>query len=133
MEKMRPWPRTVTVGIPMLIPIHAQFHSAVSGYMLHGPCSPQRSLENNIWKKCFPKAFTNQTIIKEDGYPNYANPKNGSTIKKDKDTFANKNVMAYWRELLVQFDWYSDSQNCPNVLHLLIVHWIILGDKHLST
>ena len=29
--------------------------------------------------------------------------------------------------------WYSDSQNCPNVLHLLIVHWIALGDKHLST
>ena len=28
---------------------------------------------------------------------------------------------------------YSDSQNCPNVLHFSIVHWIILGDKHLST
>ena len=28
---------------------------------------------------------------------------------------------------------YSDSQNCLNVLHFLIVHWITLEDKHLST
>ena len=33
----------------------------------------------------------------------------------------------HWRR------WYSDSQNCPNVLQFLIVHWVALEDKHLST
>jgi hypothetical protein len=31
-------------------------------------------------KKHFPKAFAPQTIIKEDGYPDYAHPDNGRTV-----------------------------------------------------
>ena len=43
--------------------VHPQLHSAISKCMLHGPCSPQRCIENNVCKKCFPKAFIAQTII----------------------------------------------------------------------
>ena len=31
--------------------LHPQLHSVVTRYMLHGPCSPQRCIENNICKK----------------------------------------------------------------------------------
>ena len=81
--------------------IHPQLYSAISKYMLHGPCSPQRCLENNVCKKHFPKAFINQTIIKEDGYPNYAHPDNGKTVQKYQDVFDNKVVVPHSRKLLV--------------------------------
>ena len=60
--------------------LHPQLHSAVTKYMLHGSCSPHRCLENNVCKKHFPKIHTSQTIVKENGYPDYACPNNGRTI-----------------------------------------------------
>jgi hypothetical protein len=62
--------------------VHPQLYSAISKCMLHGPCSLQRCIENNVCKKHFPKAFALQTIIKEDGYPDYARPDNGRTVQK---------------------------------------------------
>ena len=81
--------------------IHPQLYSVVSKYILHDPCSPQRCSENNVCKKCFPKAFTNQTIIKKDGYPDYAHPNNGKTVQKHQDVFDNTVVVSHPRELLV--------------------------------
>ena len=34
--------------------IYPQLHQAVTKYMLHGPCSPQRCIENNVCKSAFP-------------------------------------------------------------------------------
>ena len=102
--------------------IHPQLHSAVSKYMLHGPCSPQRCLENNVCKKCFPKAFTNQTIIKEDGYPDYARPENGRTVQKGQNIFDNKHVVAHPRELLVQFDCHINLEVCGSIKAVKYIH-----------
>ena len=81
--------------------LHPQLHSAVTKYMLHGPCSPQRCIENNVCKKHFPKVHTPHTIIKEDGYPNYACPNNGRTVRKGQDIFDNRHMVPHPRELLV--------------------------------
>lgn len=51
---------------------HPQLYEAVSKYMLHGPCSPDCCLEHGKCKKHFPKSFCEQTIMKDDGYPEYA-------------------------------------------------------------
>ena len=40
----------ISAQIPEL-DLHPQLHSVVTRYMLHGPCSPQRCIENNICKK----------------------------------------------------------------------------------
>ena len=60
--------------------IHPQLHAAITRFMLHGHCSPQRCIENNVYKKHFPKHFSPHTIIKKDSYPDYARPDNGRTI-----------------------------------------------------
>ena len=60
--------------------IHPQLHAAIIRFILHGPCSPQMCIENNVCKKHFPKHFSPHTIIKKDGYPDYAHPDNGRTI-----------------------------------------------------
>ena len=102
--------------------IHPQLHAAVSKYMLHGPCSPQRCLENNVCKKCFPKAFMNQTIIKEDGYPDYACPDNGRTVQKHQDVFDNKVVVPHPRELLVQFNCHINLEVCASIKAVKYIH-----------
>ena len=102
--------------------IYPQLHSAVSKYMLHGPCTPQRCLENNVCKKRFPKAFTNETIIKEDGYPDYARPDNERIIQKRQDVFDNKMVIPHPRELLVQFDCHINLEVCGSIKAVKYIH-----------
>ena len=99
--------------------------------MLHGPCSPQRCLENNVYKKHFPKAFTNQTIIKEDGYPDYACPDNGKTVQKCQDVFDNKVMVPHPRELLVQFNCHINLKVCGSIKAVKYIHkYIYKGPDH---
>ena len=72
-------------------------------------------MENNTCKKCFPKAFTNQTIIKQDGYPDYTHPDNRRTVQKCQDIFDNKVVVPHPRELLVQFDYHINLEVCGSI------------------
>jgi hypothetical protein len=55
-------------------------------------------------QKHFPKAFAPQTIIKEDGYPDYAHPDNGRTVQKQQNVFDSQHVVPHPRELSVEFD-----------------------------
>ena len=66
--------------------IHPQLHGVVTRFMLHGPCTPQRCLENGRCKKHFPKSFCEQTRMNDDGYPEYARPDNGHAVQKNKTT-----------------------------------------------
>ena len=102
--------------------VHPQLHAAVSRYMLHGPCSPQRCIENNVCKKRFPKDFAAQTIIKEDGYPDYACPENGRTIQKQQNIFDNKHVIPHPRELLVEFDCHINLEVCGSIKTVKYIH-----------
>ena len=113
--------------------IHPQLHSAVSKYMLHGPCSPQRCLENNICKKCFPKAFTNQTIIKKDGYPDYARLDNGKTVQKCQDVFDNKVIVPHPRKLLVQFNCHINLEVCGSIKAVKYIHKYIYKGSDCAT
>ena len=111
--------------------VHPQLHSAISKCMLHGPCSPQRCIENNVCKKCFPKTFTTQTIIKEDGYPDYARPDNGRTVQKQQNVFDNQHVVPHPRELLVQFDCHINLEVCGSIKAVKYIHkYIYKGPDH---
>ena len=110
---------------------YPQLYSAVFKYMLHGPCSPQRCLKNNVSKKHFPKAFTNQTIIKEDGYLDYAHPDNGKIVQKCQDVFNNKVVVLHPRELLMQFNYHINLKVCESIKALKYIHkYIYKGPDH---
>jgi hypothetical protein len=90
-----------------------QLYSAVSKYMLHEPCKPERCMENGKCKKHFPKIYCGQTTMNEDGYPDYARPNNGCTIEKPQRAgniiFTNADVVPHPPELLVEFDCHINS------------------------
>ena len=50
--------------------------------MINGECS-----------KHYPKEFTSNTIIHEDGYPRYKRPNDGRFIKTDRFHFDNRHVV----------------------------------------
>ena len=111
--------------------IHPQLHAAITKSMLHGPCSPQRCIENNVCKKHFPKPFSPHTIIKEDGYPDYACPENGRTIQKSQDIFDNRHVVPHPRELVMQFDCYINLEVCGSIKAIKYIHkYIYKGPDH---
>jgi len=113
--------------------LHPQLHSVVTRCMLHGPCSPQRCLENNVCKKRFPKPFTPHTTIKEDGYPDYAHPENGRTIQKHQDVFDNRHVAPHPRELLVQFDCHINLEVCGSIKAVKYIHKYIYKGPDCAT
>ena len=102
--------------------IHPQLHQAVTKYMLHGPCSHQRCIEYNVCKKRFPKLFTAHTIIKENGYPDYAHPQNNRTIQKCQDVFDNRHIVPHPREILVKFDCHINLEVCGSIKAVKYIH-----------
>jgi hypothetical protein len=92
--------------------LHPQLYEAVSKFMLHGPCSPDRCLENGRCKKYYPKSFCEQTVMNDDGYPKYAHPDNGRTILKKSGAAGAMNVTptptGMWF-LIVESSWWSSN------------------------
>lgn len=101
---------------------HPQLYEAVSKFMLHGPCSPERCLENGKCKKYFPKTFCENTIMKEDGYPEYARPENHRTIQKGETTFTNKDVVPHPRQLIVEFNCHINLEVSASIKSIKYVH-----------
>jgi hypothetical protein len=104
---------------------HPQLHAVVTKYMLHGPCTPERCMENGKCKKHFPKSFCEQTQLKEDGYPEYARPDNGRTFQRpgsDTTIFTNKDVVPHPRELLVKFNCHINLEVCALIKSVKYIH-----------
>jgi hypothetical protein len=110
--------------------LHPQLYEAVSKFMLHGPCSPDRCLENGRCKKYYPKSFCEQTVMNDDGYPEYARPDNGRTILKESGaagarnvtTYTNRDVVPHCRELLVEFQCHINVEVCASIKSVKYVH-----------
>jgi Helitron helicase-like domain at N-terminus len=102
--------------------VHPQLYEAVSKYMLHGPCSPERCLENGQCKKHFPKSFCGETSLKDDGYPDYARPDNARTIQKNNDVFTNKDVVPHPPQLLVEFNCHINLEVCASINSVKYIH-----------
>ena len=101
--------------------IHPQLYAAVSKFMIHD-CSPQRCVENGRCKKYFPKPFCAQTVMKDDGYPEYARPNNGRTVEKNDTTYTNEHVVPHPRELIVEFDCHINLEVCASIKSIKYVH-----------
>lgn len=77
--------RIISAEIPD-IQKNPDLHQLVKSHMIHGPCGfANRSspcMKDGKCSKYYPKAFLNETIVDNDGYPNYRRRDNGITIKK---------------------------------------------------
>ena len=113
---------------------HPQLYDAVSRYMIHN-CSPQCCVENGRCKKNFPKSFCEQTVMKDDGYPEYARPDNGRTIQKvinnNAEVYTNEQVIPHPRELIVEFNSHINLEVCASIKSIKYVHkYIYKGPDH---
>ena len=105
---------------PVLYP---QLYEAVSKFMLHGPCTPERCMENGQCKKHFPKSFCEQTQMKDDGYPEYARPNNGRTVEKANNViFTNEHVVPHHPTLLVEFNCHINLEICASIKSVKYIH-----------
>lgn len=58
-----------------------ELYELVSTHMMHGPCN-ERCTKDGECAKNFPKAFCEETVHSEDGFPEYKRPNNGRNVTK---------------------------------------------------
>lgn len=90
----------VSAEIPELA-IDPQLYNIVTTTMLHTRCgsiNPRAVCMQNAKHRCharFPKAFAEETMIQENGYPLYRRPQTGPRVKKGDFVYDNRDVVPY--------------------------------------
>ncbi|KAI9123500.1 hypothetical protein K1719_004800 [Acacia pycnantha] len=91
-------------------------YKLVRQFMLHGPCGRSNikapCMKNQKCSKYFPKKFTENTTIDEDGYPTYRRRDNGRTIKVKGIPLGNRYVVPYNPLLLQKFHAHINIEKC---------------------
>jgi hypothetical protein len=91
-------------------------YTAIQNYMIHGPCGELNKnsvcMEGNRCTKHFPKRFSSEMTIDEEGFPVYRRCDDGKHIKKGKVEVDNRFVVPYNRDLLVKFDAHINLEWC---------------------
>ncbi|GJS74718.1 ATP-dependent DNA helicase PIF1-like protein, partial [Tanacetum coccineum] len=98
-------------------PIHDPAgYQVVIEYMLHGPCGKDSRyapcINDGKCSKHFPKSFLEETVLDEDGYPNYRRRDNKVTVVKGKFTYDNKHVVPHNRYLLLKYNAHINVEWC---------------------
>ena len=79
--------------------LHPLLYRTVTTCMLHGACGDDnRDAPCMVQGRCskhFPKEFSEVTVYGENGYPQYARPNNGRTVRKNGFTYDNRRVVPY--------------------------------------
>jgi hypothetical protein len=113
--------------------VHPRLYQAVEKFVLHGLCTPERCLENGQCKKHFPKSFCPQTLLRDDGYLEYARLDNGCTIQKNNTIFTNKDVIPHPPELLVEFNCHINLEVCTSIKSVKYIHKYIYKGNDRAT
>ncbi|CAN1274847.1 ATP-dependent DNA helicase PIF1 [Linum perenne] len=91
-------------------------YKVVEKFMLHGPCGrvclqgPSRT--RGKCSKHFPKPFSAETTIDEDGYPRYRRREDDRWIMKNNVQLDNRFVVPYNRYLLLRFNAHINVEFC---------------------
>ncbi|KAK9671513.1 hypothetical protein RND81_12G035200 [Saponaria officinalis] len=91
-------------------------YEAVMQYMVHGPCGEHSykspCMVDGKCSKYYPRKFTNETSISEDGYPEYRRRNNGRTGEKNGKTIDNRYIVPHNIDLLVKYDAHLNVEWC---------------------
>jgi hypothetical protein len=83
--------------------LHPQLYHTITTCMLHTRCGDHRDpdkppppcMVNGRCSKNYPKEFSEVTVYGENGYPQYARPNNGRTVRKNGFDYDNRWVVPY--------------------------------------
>ena len=118
----------VSAEIPNPIQMPLLFR-LVGEHMIHGPCGP-KCMERDVCTKNFPKAFCEQSIYQENGYPKYRrrSPDNGGyTCLKHVNNdvvveMDNRFVVPYSPALLLKYQCHINVEVCSSFQSVKYVH-----------
>ena len=78
-------------------------------------------------------SFNVQTILKYDGYPEYARPDNGHTVYKGDKTYNDTQVVLHPRELIVEFNCHINLEVCATIKAIKYVHMYVYKGPDCAT
>jgi hypothetical protein len=74
-------------------------YETITTCMLHGACGAANNkapcMVDNKCSKHYPKEFVENTVYGQNGYPQYARPNNGRTVRKHIHDYDNRHVIPY--------------------------------------
>jgi len=93
-----------------------QGYMAVENFMMHGPCGEANHkspcMINGKCSKHFPKMFSQETTVDEEGYPIYRRRDDGRFIEKDNVNLDSRYVVPYNRDLIVKYQAHINIEWC---------------------
>jgi hypothetical protein len=93
-----------------------KLYSAVSNFMIHGPCgtSNRRSpcMKTKFCSKFYPKKFVSRTSFDSKGYPVYRRRDLGYTVTKKEVVLDNRSVVPYNPRLLMKYQAHVNIEFC---------------------
>ncbi|XP_045831092.1 uncharacterized protein LOC123922418 [Trifolium pratense] len=96
--------------------LYPKLYSAVSSFMMHGPCGEANinspCMVNYRCSKFFPKKYKSSTTIDDEGYPSYRRRNTGVSVKKPKASLDNAFVVPYNPFLLIRYQAHINVEYC---------------------
>ncbi|CAN1254542.1 ATP-dependent DNA helicase PIF1 [Linum perenne] len=114
---IEPWQIDDVISAELPNPsIDPQGFSAVTRFMVHGPCGEDRPnspcMESGYCKKKFPKAFCHATTYDDNGYATYKRRDTGILVDRSAVMLDNRYVVPYNRSLLVKYQAHMNIELC---------------------
>ncbi|CAN1187170.1 ATP-dependent DNA helicase PIF1 [Linum perenne] len=112
-----PWQIDEAISAELPDPsIDPQGFSAVTRFMVHGPCGEDRPnspcMEFGQCKKKFPKTFCSETTYDDNGYVTYKRRDTGIVVDRSGVLLDNRFVVPYNRSLLVKYQAHMNIELC---------------------
>ena len=96
-----------------------ELNSIVAKNMIHGPCGTcypsAPCMKDGKCSKGFPKAFCDETQVKENGYPIYRRRDDGRSVAKQNAILDNRWVVPYNPFLLLKFNCHINVEDCFSI------------------
>ncbi|KAJ4772848.1 hypothetical protein LUZ62_057105 [Rhynchospora pubera] len=96
--------------------IDPEAYTAVSRFMMHGPCGAARPgspcMDNGKCKKYFPKEFNESTVLTHDEFVRYKRRDHGITVEKNGCILDNRHVVPHNVKMLLRYDAHINIERC---------------------
>ncbi|CAN1786117.1 ATP-dependent DNA helicase PIF1, partial [Linum perenne] len=133
-----PWQIDEAISAELPDPsIDPQGFSAVTRFMVHGPCGEDRPnspcMEFGQCKKKFPKTFCSETTYDDNGYVTYKRRDTGIVVDRSGVLLDNRFVVPYNRSLLVKYQAHMNIELChKGRLIKYLFKYVTKGPDHSS-